>query len=129
MDLFRSVIDVRDEASALLRAARAHFDKIDEDSFASRIEARNRVNFLTRFSHKISRAEPGRTVDLRQTIVDYGYDPEAAATDRSCGLDYVPEADRKEMDYHVNISTVSGLIRRLETAGVQVAMGGNTQSS
>src|SRR5438270_5444330 len=114
---------VRADAQKLLAAARKQYDGISDDSPASRIEARDKINFLTRFNRKIARAEPGRRVDLRRTIVDYGYDPEAAAADQSCGLAYVSEADRKETDYHSNVGTVSGLIQRLERSGVQVLTG------
>jgi hypothetical protein len=114
---------VREDARVLLESAKKDFDRIDADSYASRIEGRERIAFLARFNRKISKAEPGRVVNLRRTIVDYGDDPEAAAADQSCGLDYVSEADRKETDYHLNISAVSGLIQRLERAGVQVAVG------
>jgi hypothetical protein len=50
-------------------------------------------------------------------------DPEAAAADQSCGLEYTSDADRKMTDYDLNIGAVSGLIQRLEKAGVQVAVG------
>jgi hypothetical protein len=56
-----------------------------------------------------SKAAATRVVDLRRTITDYGYDPEAAAADHSCGLEYVSEADRTETDYHINVGSVSGL--------------------
>src|SRR5947199_7726301 len=103
---FRQFAPMRKNVSLL---PEKQYEGIDDDSSASRIEARDKINFLTRFNRKIARAEPGRTVDLRRTIVDYGYDPEEAAADQSCGLAYVSEADRKETDYHSNVGTVSGL--------------------
>src|SRR5205823_5739041 len=87
----QQISEVRSDAQELLAAARKQYEGIDDDSYASRIEARDTINFLTRFNQKVSIAEPGRTVDLRRTIVDYGYDPEAAAADQSCGLVYVSE--------------------------------------
>src|SRR2546423_12081880 len=81
----QQISTVRADAQELLADARKQYEGIDDDSYASRIEARDTINFLTRFNRKIARAEPGRTVDLRRTIVDYGYDPEAAAADQSCG--------------------------------------------
>jgi hypothetical protein len=122
-DRLQGIAAVRADALKLLSQARADFDKIGEDSYASRIEGRERVNFLTWFNSKVAKADAKRVVDLRRTITDYGYDPEAAATDQSCGLEYVSEADRKETDYHINIGSVSGLIQRLEQAGVKVATG------
>src|SRR5436853_7675632 len=82
-DRLQGIAAVRTDAMKLLNQARAELDKIGEDSYASRIEGRERVNFLTWFSSKVAKADAARVVDLRRTITDYGYDPEAAATDQS----------------------------------------------
>jgi hypothetical protein len=42
----------------------------------------------------VKSAEPGEIVDLTEKIVDYGYDPEAAAGDFMCGLEYVSDFER-----------------------------------
>jgi hypothetical protein len=122
-DRVQGVAAVRTDAMKLLNQARDAFDKIDEDSYASRMEGRERVHFLTWFNGKVAKAAATRVVDLRRTITDYGYDPEEAAADQSCGLPYVSEADRTETDYHSNVGSVSGLIERLEKSGVQVLTG------
>jgi hypothetical protein len=122
-DRLAGIAAVRADAVKLLNQERAAYDKISEDSYASRIEGRERVNFLTWFTSKVAKADASRVVNLRRTIIDYGYDPEAAASDQSCGLEYVSEAERKETDYQINIGSVSGLIQRLERSGVQVLTG------
>jgi hypothetical protein len=51
------------------------------------------------FLHRVKSAEPGEIVDLTEKIVDYGYDPEAAAGDFMCGLEYVSDFERAKMVY------------------------------
>jgi hypothetical protein len=40
--------------------------------------------------------QPDSPINLGRTITAYGYDPEEQASRRSCGLPYVPEAEREE---------------------------------
>ena len=119
----RHIAQVQQDAKLQLLRAREQYEKLDEDSYASRLEVRDQVAFLTNFNQKLAKLSSGSVLDLRQTIVDHGYDPEEAAADQMSGLEHVPEADRKQADYDRNLHGVSKFISRLESAGVRVKVG------
>jgi hypothetical protein len=58
----------------------------------------------------VKSAEPGEIVDLTEKIVDYGYDPEAAAGDFMCGLEYVSDFERAKMVYESCIHEIRPII-------------------
>src|SRR3954463_14850367 len=117
------ITQVRQDAKLQLLRAREQYEKLDEDSYASRIEARDQIAFLTTFNRKLAGLSPGSVLDLRRTIVDYGYDYEEAAADQMSGIEYVPEADRRQADHDRNLHGVSKFITRLERAGVRFKVG------
>jgi hypothetical protein len=67
--------------------------------------------------------QPESPINLGRTITAYGYDPEEQASQRACGLPYVPEADQEVADYQRRIGALSPMLCRLEGAGVQVITG------
>jgi len=115
-----AIRDVRAAVRRRLAAAQSHYDAIDEDSYASRMEARASISFLANFSRQLARAEPGKAIDLSQTVTDYGYDQEAAASCRDCGLDYVPEAESLRNDHEAHLGSAADLIGKLRQAGLEV---------
>jgi hypothetical protein len=117
------ITQVRQDAKLQLLRAREQYEKLDEDSYASRLEVRDQIAFLTNFNQKLAKLNPGSVLDLRRTIIDYGYDHEEAAADQMSGIEYVPEADRRQADYDRNLHGVSKFISRLESAGVRVKVG------
>jgi hypothetical protein len=114
---------VRQDARLQLLRTREQYAQLDEDAYASRLEVRDQIAFLTNFNQKLAKLIPGSVLDLRQTMVDHGYDPEEAAADQMSGIEYVPEADRRQADYDRNLHGVSKFISRLESAGVRVKVG------
>src|SRR3954469_5430895 len=117
------ITQVRQDAKLQLLRAREQYVQLDEDAYASRLEVRDQIAFLTNFNQKLAKLNPGSVLDLRRTIVDYGYDHEEAAADQMSGIEYVPEADRRQADYDRNLHGVSKFISRLESAGVRVKVG------
>ena len=90
----------KEEQNLALRAAeyslRDHVQLLDarlrdtsEDSYATRNELRDEIVQFKQFIHGLETAIPGKGLDFTRQIVDYGYDPEQAASDRMCGLEYV----------------------------------------
>ena len=94
-----------------------------EDSYATRNEFRAEIAQFGRFLHSVKSAEPGETLNLTQKIVDYGYDPEAAACDHMCGLEYVSDFERAKTVYESCIWEISPIIENLEAAGIRVETG------
>lgn len=94
-----------------------------EDSYATRNELRAEIAQFGRFLHSVKSAEPGEIVDLTRKIVDYGYDPEAAACDHMCGLEYVSDFERAKTVYESCIWEISPIIETLEAAGMRVETG------
>src|SRR3982751_3547886 len=117
------ITQVRQDAKLRLLRAREQYAQLNEESYASRLEVRDQIAFLTNFNQKLAKLNPGSVLDLRRTIIDHGYDHEEAAADQMSGTEYVPEADRKQADYDRNLHGVSKLITRLERAGVRVKVG------
>ena len=128
-----SAVPAGDEVKKTLLAERAfdhliqrlHEDLLDtsEDSYATRNELRAEIAQFGRFLHSVKSAEPGETLNLTQKIVDYGYDPEAAACDHVCGLEYVSDFERAKTVYESCIWEISPIIENLEAAGMRVETG------
>src|SRR4051812_35119086 len=75
------IAQVRQDARKQLLTVREKYAQLDEDSYASRLEARDQMAFLTMFNQKLAKLNPGGVLDLRRTIVDHGPDYEEAAAD------------------------------------------------
>ena len=101
-------------------AERRRLDQTSEDSYATRLETRERIDVLDRLLHRLRTAQDGR-VDLGIGIEDWGYDPEAAASDAACGLDHVSAADQQANLYQQVISGIADAIAHLEAAGFRVS--------
>lgn len=114
---------VRDEAGGLLQRARARYDGLAEDSYASRLEAREDIRFFAEVSWKVNAATPGATVDLRKAVLDHGDDPEEAAAAQSVGLAYVSQAEQAVRDDDRRLGAIGPLLSRLQDAGVTVETG------
>ena len=122
-DSQRAIQRVRDEAGGLLQRARARYDGLAEDSYASRLEAGEDVRFFAEVSRKVNAATPGATVDLRKSVPDDGYDPEEAADAQFVGLAYVSPTEKAVRDYDRRLSAIGPLLRQLQDAGVTVETG------
>lgn len=96
---------------------------ISEDSYATRNERRLEISFLSKFIARLNSSYDSGAVDLSVKIVDYGYDFEEASADASCGLEYVPEFERKSEEYDYLIARFEGDIQTLRDAGISVATG------
>jgi len=112
--------EIRGEVAAARESLRQRYDNIDEDSYASRSQARDDPGFVGRFEEIIAKVKPSDTVDLRRVGINYGYDPEEAYSDRSVGLEYVPAIKRERSQYERDIRRVQPFIDRMEDAGVKV---------
>jgi hypothetical protein len=94
-----------------------------EDSYATRNELRDEIAQFSHFIHQVRSAAPGKIVDLTERIVDYGYDPEAAASDFMCGLEYVSDSQRAKDVYESCIEQIKPVIENLERSGIRVETG------
>lgn len=100
--------------------ARERLEDTSEDSYVTRNELHGRIKFLNDFSKMIRTALPGGTVDLSVEVVDHGYDAEEAAADQSCGLEYVPDIERKRSAHEMHLESVQDVIDSLRKMGVKV---------
>ena len=100
--------------------AREKLEGTSEDSYATRNELRDRIEFLNGFLTKIRKAMPGGTVDLSIEAVDHGYDAEEDAADQSCGLEYMPAIERERSAHEMDLASVQDVIRSLRKMGVKV---------
>jgi hypothetical protein len=107
----------------LIHRRRDRLDRASEDSYATRNELWDDIAQFGRFLHSVKSAEPGETLNLTQKIVDYGYDPEAAASDHECGLEYVSDFNHAKGVYESCIWEISPMIENLEAAGIRVETG------
>ena len=95
-----------------------------EDSYATRNELRDKIGQMNQFMHWVEGPKENvDVVDLTREIVDYGYDPEAAACDRMCGLEHLSDFDRAKGVYESAIFEIQPLIDQLQGAGVSVRTG------
>lgn len=95
-----------------------HF--ISEDSYVTRNEARAERQFLVGMKAQLDGLEPGGTLDLSRTEIDYGYDPEEAFSDRMSGLEYVPATERSRSEHEGHLESVAPLLDQLRERGVTV---------
>lgn len=124
----------KEEQNLALRAAeyglRDHVQLLDarlrdtsEESYATRNELRDEIVQFKQFIHGLETAIPGKGLDFTRQIVDYGYDPEQAASDRMCGLEYVSDFERAKTVYESSIEQIQPVIESLERAGIRVETG------
>lgn len=111
---------IRGAVATMRESLRQRYDNIDEDSYASRTEARNDLAFVTQFEQIIAKVKPGDEIDLRRVGINYGHDPEEAYSDRNVGLEYVPAIERERSQYGSDIQRIQPFIDRLEDAEVKV---------
>lgn len=107
----------------LIHRRREQLDRASEDSYATRNELWDDIAQFGRFLHSVKSSEPGETLNLTEEIVDYGYDPEAAAADHECGLEYVSDFNRTKGVYESCIGEISPIVENLEAAGIRVETG------
>lgn len=111
---------VRDSVAELRAGLERRYDNVDEDSYASRMDARADLRFAYQFELAIAKVKPGDEVDLRRVGINYGYDAEEAYSDRSVGLEYVPAIERERSQFRSDMNLVQPFIDDLEKAGVIV---------
>jgi exonuclease VII small subunit len=107
----------------LIQCRREQLDNTSEDSYATRNELRDEIAQLGQFLQKVKSAELGEVLDFTRKIADYGYDPEAAASDAACGLEYVSNFQRAKEVYESCLDEISPIIENLERAGIRVETG------
>jgi hypothetical protein len=112
--------DIRGEVAMMRESLHQRYNNTDEDSYASRLEARDDLVFVRSFEQAIGEVKPDDVVDLRHVGINYGYDPDEAYSDRSVGLEYVPAIERERSQYESGIRGIQPFIDRLEVAGVTV---------
>jgi hypothetical protein len=116
---------------AVVHELRGRVDRLDEwlrdtseDSYATQNELRDEIAQMKQFIHRVEAAIPGgESVNLSRQIVDYGYDAEAAACDRRCGLEYVSDFECAKGVYEDCIWRIKPLIENLERVGIRVETG------
>ena len=94
-----------------------------EDSYATRNDLYSDVEMLNWLAYEIGRTNAGGILDLTIQVKDYGYDHEAAASDASCGLEYVPAIEKRRDLYDSHIGQIGPMIERLKAIGVTVKTG------
>ena len=104
---------------AVLNAARAQLAETSEDSFATRCDLHRRSQDLTWALRMVMRPVDD-TINLGKVLVDYGHDPEAAASDHACGIEHVSEADRARAQHATLINRLAPAIDTLRHAGFSV---------
>ena len=118
--LAQAIADVRESVRQRHDAAARRSEGLAEDSYATRAEAWAETSFYTRFAEHLAAAQPGKPLDLSMTVTDYGFDAEAAETDRMSGTEHVPHVQAAESEHDSRIASVQPLIDRLRAAGVAV---------
>jgi predicted Fe-Mo cluster-binding NifX family protein len=114
---------VAQEIDSLIHRLDERLADTSEDSYATRNELREEIAQFRQISHEVRSAPLGKSVDLTERIVDYGYDAEAAAADRMCGLEYVSDFQRAIEVYESAIEKIKPLIEKLQRAGIEVKTG------
>jgi hypothetical protein len=107
----------------LIHRRQERLDRASEDSYATRNELWDDIAQFGRFLQSVKSAQPGETLNLTEEIVDYGYDPEAAASDHECGLEYVSDFNRAKGVYESCIWEISPIIENLQAGGIRVETG------
>lgn len=118
-----TLANIRADLSEFRLGIERRYDSVDPDSYATRLEVRGELRFVSAFEHAVSRISVSGIIDLREVAINYGYDAEGAATDRSAGVEYVHAVERARRLYDSNISTISPFIERLAEIGVTVRTG------
>jgi hypothetical protein len=107
----------------IIKGLEDRLDETSEDSYATRNELRDKISQFSQFQEQVIRTTPGKPVDLTAEITDYGYDAEAAASDRMCGLDYVSDYEREKEVYESSMEQIERLIEELKRTGLVVKSG------
>lgn len=110
-------------AEERLGAVRRSYDETDPDSYVTRMEGHEQILFLVRFVKELKQVAATGHVDLREFIVDYGYDAEDAASDASCGLEYEPAHERAAELYNLHLEGIQPWLDKLNSAGIEVFTG------
>jgi hypothetical protein len=114
------IANARNGVAELRGQLERHYDGLAEDSYATRMEAREDLRFIHEFERAIAGVKSGDVIDLRRVGIDYGYDPEEAFSDRSVGLEYVPPIEQERRQFDRDMGRVQPFINSLEEAGVIV---------
>ncbi len=104
---------------AMLNAARTQLAETSEDSFAIRCDLHRRIQNLA-IALRMVMQPVNNTISLGKVLVDYGHDPEAAASDHACGIEHVSEADRAQAEHAALINRLAPAINGLRHAGFSV---------
>lgn len=94
----------------------------DEDSYATRNKIHDEISQYSDILYDLQHPREN-TIDLTRRIFDYGYDPEAAACDRMCGLAHVSDFEREKNSYECAISELGDMINNLKVVGFEINEG------
>ena len=121
-DIRAACASATETLDTLLGAAVASLDGCDGDSYATRSDIAERIAGLHRIKERIARAAGTGSADFSVTVVDHGWDAEAAASDASCGIEHVPEAELRRQAHDALMGTLRhrGVITALGAAGITV---------
>ena len=109
----------KDTIQAMLNGTYTQVAGTCEDSYATRFDLHRRIRDLTFALCKVMTPVED-TIDLGKVLVDYGHDPEAAASDHACGIEHESEADRARAEHSALIGRLAPTINTLRLAGFSV---------
>ena len=109
-----------DAAIAQMRHAIAERDRrlemTCEDSYATRLEHHDAISMLHHILHGMTHPNCNR-INLGIVIEDWGYDPEDAASDRDCGLEYASNTECQASLHQAVVNQFASTIENLRIAG------------